>query len=128
MKHDLIADIMSSMKNADHVGKKEIFTPSSKLAKEILMILQKNQYIGDFELIEDGKGNLFRIQLLGKINNCGVIKPRMSVKADEYERFERRFLPSSGVGLIIVSTSHGVLPFTEAKNKKIGGKLLAFIY
>ncbi|MBU3896738.1 MAG: 30S ribosomal protein S8 [Nanoarchaeota archaeon] len=128
MRHDILADVLSSLRNADHVGKKETITPASKLAKEILIILQKNEYIGNFELVENRKGNMFKIELFGKINKCGVIKPRFSVKADGYERFERRFLPSSGVGMLIVSTSKGILPFTEAKKLNIGGKLLAFIY
>lgn len=128
MRHDILADILSTLRNSDHVGKKEVITPASKLAKEIMLILQKHEYVGNFELIEDGKGNRMKVQLFGKINSCGVIKPRFSVKADGYERFERRFLPASGVGLLIVSTSQGVMSFVDAKKKKIGGKLIAFIY
>jgi len=56
MRHDILADILSTMRNSDHVGKKEVITPASKLAKEIMLILQKHEYIGNFELIEDGKG------------------------------------------------------------------------
>ena len=93
-----------------------------------LMIFQKNNYIGEFEMIEDGKGNKFKIQLFGKINNCGSIRPRFSTKADESEKWERRFLPATEIGLLIVSTSQGMLTFKEAKEKGIGGKLLAFIY
>jgi len=128
MRHDILSDVLSAIKNADSVGKKEISVPASKLVKEVLMIFQKNGYVGNFELVEDKRGNIFKIQLFGKINNCGSIRPRFSVKADEFEKYERRFLPASDIGLLIVSTSHGVITFKEAKEKSIGGKLLAFIY
>ncbi|MAG78181.1 30S ribosomal protein S8, partial [archaeon] len=59
---------------------------------------------------------------------CGVIKPRFSVKIDGYEKFEKRFLLSKDFGLIIVSTSKGIMTHIEAKEKKLGGKLLAFVY
>ncbi len=128
MRHDITSDILSALKNSDHVGKKEAVVPASKLAKEILMIFQKSGYIGNFELIEDGRGNKFKVQLLGKINNCGSIRPRFSTKSDEYEKWERRFLPATGIGLIVISTSQGVMTVEQAREKKIGGKLLAFIY
>ena len=128
MRHDILSDVLSAIKNADHVGKKETVVPASKMVKEILIIFQKNGYIGNFEMIEDGKGNQFKIELFGKINNCGSIRPRFSIKADNYEKWERRFLPASDVGLLIISTSQGILTYNESKSKKIGGKLLAFIY
>ena len=128
MRHDVLSDVLSAMRNADRSGKKSVLVPSSKLAKEILMILQKYEYVGNFELIEDGKGNRINVEIFGKINNCGSIRPRFSAKSTEYEKWERRFLPASGVGMIIISTSKGLMPITEAKNQKLGGKLIAFIY
>lgn len=128
MRHDVLSDVLSAIKNADHVGKKEVVVPTSNLVKEILMIFQKNNYIGNFEMIEDGRGNMFKIELLGKVNNCGSIRPRYSTKADSYEKWERRFLPASEVGLIIISTSSGIITLEDAKEKGIGGKLLAFVY
>lgn len=128
MRHDVLSDVLSAIKNADHVGKKEVIVPTSKIVKEILIIFQKYQYIGNFEMIEDGRGNMFKIELFGKINNCGSIRPRFSTKVDVYEKWERRFLPASEVGLIIISTSSGIIAFEEAKEKGIGGKLLAFVY
>ena len=128
MRHDLISDVLSSIKNGDKIGKKDIITPSSKLLKNILLILQKNGYIGDFEYIDDKKGGKFRIQLLGKINDCNVIRPRFSVKNDEYEKYEKRFLPASGMGLIMISTSKGLLTHDKAKEKSLGGILICYVY
>ncbi|MBU3905333.1 MAG: 30S ribosomal protein S8 [Nanoarchaeota archaeon] len=128
MRHDVLSDVLSAVKNADNVGKTETIVSASNMVKEILIIFQKNGYIGNFEMIEDGKGNQFKIELFGKINNCGSIRPRYSTKADNYEKWERRFLPAANVGLLIVSTSQGIVTYHESKEKKIGGKLLAFIY
>ena len=128
MRHDLLSDVLSSIKNGDHVGKKEIVVPSSKLAKEVLIIMQKQNYIGNFEYIDDGKGGKFKIILLGNINNCGTIRPRYSVSADGYGKYKRRYLPASGFGLLIVTTSKGIMVHREAEKQNIGGKLIAFVY
>ena len=128
MRHDLVSDVLSSIKNGDMYGKKETFTPTSNLVKNILLILQKNNYIGDFEYIDDRKGGKFRIQLLGKINNCNAIRPRISIQIDDYEKYEKRFLPASDMGFIIVSTSKGLMTHDKAKERKLGGVLIGFVY
>jgi small subunit ribosomal protein S8 len=128
MRHDLLSDVLSAIKNGDRAGKKETITAASKLVKNVLLILQKHNYIGDFEYIDDKRGGKFKIELLGKVNNCNAIRPRFHVKADQYEKFEKRFLPAAGMGFIIVSTSKGLMIHSEAKEKEIGGTLLGFIY
>ena len=71
---------------------------------------------------------MLKVNLIGKINNCGVIKPRFAIKSDEFEKFEKRFLLAKDFGIIIVSTNQGLITHREAKKKKIGGKLMAFCY
>jgi small subunit ribosomal protein S8 len=90
--------------------------------------MQLNGYIGEFEFIDDGRTGKFRVQLLGRVNKCGAIKPHFSVKMNEFEMWEKRFLPSRDIGMLIVSTSKGVMPHREAKEKGIGGKLVAYVY
>ncbi len=128
MRHDILSDVLSAIRNGDQVGKRETITPASKLIKEVLLILQKNNFIGNFEYVDDNRGGKFKIQLLGKINNCSSIKPKFYLKKDEYERFERRYLPAAGFGFLIVSTSNGVMLHEDAKKKGIGGTLLGYIY
>src|SRR3989344_1337524 len=128
MRHDLLSDVMSALKNGDQAGKKETIAPASSLVKDVLMVLQKHGYISEFEHIDDGRGGRFSIKLLGKINDSGAVRPRFSCTLKEYEKFERRFLPAFAFGFIVVSTSKGVMTHTEAKEKKLGGKLLAYIY
>ncbi len=128
MLHDPLADMMSTIKNAEKIGKKSCVTRSSNLIKAILEIMQKHGYIGAFEFIDDGRGGKFNIELTGKIIDCNVIKPRYSVSAKEFEKWEKRYLPAREFGLLILSTPKGVMEHTKAKQAKIGGKLVAYIY
>ena len=124
MRHDTISDALSVMKNAESVGKLECSVPSSKLVKAILAILQKTGYIGQ---IKEGARTI-RVELVGKINALHAIRPRFSVARDGFEKFEKRYLPSRDIGVIIVSTSQGVMTHKEVVEKGIGGRLLAYVY
>jgi len=128
MRHDTLADVMSIINNAEKVGKNSCIVPASKLVGEVLNVIQKAGYIGKFEFIDDGKSGKYKIELIGKINKTKAIKPRFSVKKDDYEKWENRFLPAKNFGILVVSTSKGVMSQEEAKKKGLGGKLLAFIY
>lgn len=128
MRHDLLSDVLSTMKNGDRFGKRETIVPASNLVKDVLLLIQKHGFIGNFEYIDDGRGGKFKIELIGKINGSGSIRPRFAVKKDEYERWERRFLPAAGIGFLIISTPKGVLTHVDAKKSGIGGKLLCYIY
>ncbi|MFQ6050406.1 MAG: 30S ribosomal protein S8 [Candidatus Hydrothermarchaeota archaeon] len=126
---DPLSDALSNIKNCESVGKKScIVKPASKLIGKVLRVMQEHGYIGEFEFIDDGKSGKFRVDLLGRINDCGVIKPRHSVKRDEFEKWERRKLPAEGFGILILSTSSGIMSHEDAKQKGIGGKLLAYVY
>jgi small subunit ribosomal protein S8 len=126
---DTVANGLITIINNEMRNKREcVISPASKLLGRVLRIIQLNGYIGEFEFIDDGRAGKFKVQLLGRINKCGAIKPRFSVKVDEFEEWEKKFLPSRGVGVLIVSTPKGVLSHTEAKEKRMGGKLIAFVY
>ena len=129
MQNDPLNDAMSVMKNAAENGQSEcIIEPSSKLIGRVLKVMLDNGYINQFEYIEDGKAGKFRVMMKGAINNCGVIKPRYSVKAADLEKFESRYLPAQDFGVLILTTTAGVITQSNAKELGIGGKLLAFVY
>ena len=129
MQSDPLNDAMSVMKNASSIGKSEcIVNPSSKLIGRVLKVMQDHGYISQFEYVEDGRAGQFRVMMKGAINNCGVIKPRYSVKANDLEKFEARFLPAQDFGVLIISTTEGVITQARAKELGIGGKLLAYVY
>lgn len=126
---DTLANALNSIKVAEQKGLPEArIVPASKLVKEILSAMQAEQYIGEFELEDNGKSGEFRIVLAGKINNCGAIKPRFSVRKEDWDRYEERYLPARNVGILLISTSKGVVTHKKAKELGIGGKLLAYIY
>lgn len=126
---DPLADVMSSIYNSEIVGKPEVFvTPASSLIERVLRVMQGRGYIGEFEKIDDGKAGRFRIQLMGRTNKCGVIKPRYPVKHDGFEKFEKRYLPAFNYGILIITTPEGVMTHEEAKQRGIGGRLLAYVY
>lgn len=124
LTNGLITIINNEMRN-----KREcVISPASKLLGRVLRIMQLNGYIGEFEFIDDGRSGKFKVQLLGRINKCGAVRPRFAVKVDGFEDWEKKFLPSRDVGLMVVSTSQGVIAHREAEEKNLGGRLLAFIY
>ena len=126
---DPLADAMSSIYNSELVGKSDVvIAPASSLIERVLQVMQVNGYIGEFEKIDDGKTGRFRIQLMGRTNKCGVVKPRFPVKRDGFEKFEKRFLPAFNYGILIVTTPEGVMTHQDAKKKGIGGRLLAYVY
>ncbi len=127
--NDPLAIVLSTMINSENAVKRVLLiNPFNKTIKKVLTILKEKRFVGDFEISSENKGGFGNLHLLGNINNCGVIKPRFSVKADEFVKFEKRFLPARDVGILIVSTSKGLMTHYDAKEKKIGGKLVAFCY
>jgi small subunit ribosomal protein S8 len=126
---NILANLFASLQNAELRNKKEcIVIPASSLASEVLKVLQGNRYVGEFEFIDDGVGGKLKVQLLGRINRCGVISPRFPVRSLKLVDWEHRYLPAVGVGTLIVSTPQGVMSHAEAKEKKIGGRLLGYVY
>ncbi len=129
MQMDTLADALISILNAEKTGKKTVTVkPASKTIANVLRTAQRGGYLGELEYIENHRGGMFEIQLLGRINKCGVIKPRFPVKKDKYEDEERKYLPARGFGILIVTTPEGVMSHDDAKEKGVGGRLLAYIY
>ena len=127
--NDPLANCLSHIINCDKKGKSECFVrPSSKLLLSILEIMKDNKYIGDYEIVDISMGGVIKINLLGNVNNCGVVKPRFSITKKNFEMFEKRYLPAKGFGLFIVTTSSGVMEHKKALEKNIGGKLVAYCY
>lgn len=126
---DVLANGLTSIVNNELRNKRQcIVSPASKLLGRVLRVMQLNGYVGEFEFIDDGRTGKFKVQLLGRVNKCGAVKPHFSVKTNEFEVWEKRFLPSRDIGILVVSTSQGVMSHKEAREKKIGGKLVAFVY
>lgn len=127
--NDTLSAALSKIGNAERIGKKEcVVKPVSRVIKEVLSVLNSHHYIGGSEDIADGRGGLLQVHLLGNINKCGAIKPRFSTQLNEFEKWEKRYLPAKDFGILIISTPKGIMTHQQAKKQGLGGKLLAYCY
>ncbi len=127
--NDNLSNALSNVLMGEKLGRPEsTIKPSSKVIKKVLEIMKENRYVGSFEETKNAKGSVLKLNLLGNINKCGVIKPRYIVKKGQFEKFEERYLLAKDMGILIVSTPAGIITHIEAKKKGIGGKLLAYCY
>ena len=127
--NDPVTDALTKIRNAESASKRECtIKPASKFLGEILRVAKEHSYIEDYTM-EDDQGIIsYKVTLNGKINTCKGIKPRYAVKRNNFEKFEKRYLPARDVGLIVVSTPSGVMTHFQAKEKGLGGRLVAFMY
>jgi len=124
---DPLANAMSTIANAEILGRKiATIRPASRIIANVLRVIQKYGTIGEFEVMEDLW--IISVQLLGRISKIGVIKPRYPVKVRDYVEWEKRFLPARDMGILVVSTSEGVMSHHEAIERNLGGRLLAYVY
>lgn len=126
---DIIANALNTIKTHKKVGKSECqIRHSSKLLLSILDILIEKGYIEKYEVVENGRGNLINVKGIGPINSCGAIKPRFAITADEWVSWEERYILSKDFGHLVVSTSRGLMTNVEAREKNLGGRLIAYVY
>jgi small subunit ribosomal protein S8 len=128
---DPIADMLTRIRNANMVRHEKLELPASNIKKEIAEILKREGFIRDVEYVEDDKQGIIRIFLKYGQNNERVItglkrisKPglRVYAKTDEVPKV------LNGLGIALVSTSQGLLTDKEARAKKVGGEVLAYVW
>lgn len=128
---DPIADMLTRIRNANMVRHEKLELPASKIKKEIAEILKREGFIRDVEYIEDDKQGIIRIFLKYGQNNERVItglkrisKPGLRV----YAKTEEVPKVLNGLGIALVSTSQGLVTDKEARAKKVGGEVLAYVW
>ncbi|TCS94173.1 30S ribosomal protein S8 [Hazenella coriacea] len=128
---DPIADMLTRIRNANMVRHESVELPASRMKREIAEILKREGFIRDAEYIEDSKQGILRIFLKYGSNNEKVItglkkisKPglRVYAKSNEIPRVLR------GLGIAILSTNKGVMTDKEARQQKVGGEVIAYIW
>ncbi len=128
---DPIADMLTRVRNVNMVRHEKLELPASNIKKEIAEILKKEGFVKSVEYIEDDKQGVIRMFLKYGQNNERVItglkrisKPglRVYAKADELPKV------LNGLGIALVSTSEGVLTDKDARQRGIGGEVLAYIW
>ena len=128
---DPIADFLTRIRNANMAKHESLEVPASKIKRSIAKILKNEGFIRDYEFIEDNKQGIIRVFLKYGKNGERVIsgirrisKPglRSYVKADAVPKV------LNGLGIAILSTSEGVMTDKDARAKKIGGEVIAYIW
>ena len=127
--NDNLANVLSAIYNQEKVSKPTLTTEcNSTVVTRVLDVLKTEGYINDFSVEDNGHGGALTVSLKAQINKCGAIKPRFAVKSTGFTKFEKRFLPAQGFGVLIVSTPKGIMTHEQAKQQNLGGKLLAYCY
>ncbi len=131
MWSDRIADMLTRIRNAIRMHQPQAKIPSSKLKTAIAQALLDEGYIQGFDVIEDGKQGILRIDLKYDEQGGGVIQSIKRVSRPG-KRVYRAVgdLPRvlNGLGITIVSTSEGVMSDRRCREKKVGGELLCMVY
>lgn len=127
---DPIADMLSRIRNAIAVGKREVSLPYSKMKASVVELLKANKYVDSVHVSGEGKTKILTVVLHDTESNARI------TQIDRISRPGRRFYVSSqeipmvkgGRGLVIVSTSKGLMTGDEAKTQRIGGELICKVY
>ncbi len=128
---DPIADMLTRIRNANVVKHETVDVPASNIKKELARILLEEGFIRGYDVIEDGKQGIIRIQL--KYGQTGervisglkrISKPGMRVYADKHE--VPRVL--NGLGISIISTSKGILTDKQARKENVGGEVICYVW
>ena len=127
---DQIADLITRIRNAIMVGKNEILVPTSKLKVGVVEVLKRNGYVAEYEVVEGKPRGVLKVTIfepgtVAKINEISkVSKPGRRV----YSAAEDLPTIKSGRGMVIVSTSKGLMTGREAKKNRLGGEILVKVW
>ena len=128
---DVIADMLTRIRNANDAKHESVDIPASNLKKSIAEILLEEGYIKNYQIVEDGKQGIIRVTLKYVAGKQKVIhglrrvsKPGLRI----YSNCEDMPKVMNGLGIAIVSTSKGVMTDKKARQANVGGEVLAFVW
>ena len=128
---DVIADMLTRIRNANDAKHETVDVPASNLKKSIAQILLDEGYIKNYQIVEDGKQGIIRVTLKYAQGKQKVIhglrrvsKPGLRI----YSNCEDMPKVMNGLGIAIVSTSKGVMTDKKARQANVGGEILAFVW
>lgn len=129
-KTDLIADVFTMIRNASCIRKPVVDVPSSSVIRSMVEIFKKEGYIENFKFIDDKKQGILRVYLK-YINNKPVINNLKRISKPGLRRYvkkDRIPFVLRGRGIALISTSQGIISGKEAREKKLGGEVLGYVW
>ena len=127
---DPIADMLTRIRNAARVNREHVEIRSSKVCSGIAKVLKAEGYIVDYDLIDDNKQGILRIELKYDVQGDSVIEEIQRVSKPGrriYSSLEELPHVLGGMGIAIVSTSKGVMSDKNCRAEKVGGELLCTV-
>ena len=127
---DPIADLLTRIRNANQMKHEVVEMPASRIKLQILEVLKREGYVNDVEYIEDSKQCVLRVYLK-YVKNERVIKGLKRISKPGlrvYAKSEELPKVLNGLGIAVISTSEGILTDREARQKQIGGEVLAYVW
>ncbi len=128
---DPIADMLTRIRNANTAGHETVDIPASNVKKSIAQILLDEGFVKGYDVIDDGKQGIIRVQMKYGRNKEHIIsglkkisKPGLKVYARKYE------IPKvlGGLGIAIISTSKGIVTDKEARKLGVGGEVICYVW
>jgi small subunit ribosomal protein S8 len=127
---DPISDFLTRIRNAAKAKKPRVDIPSSNMKKSLAEILKNQNFIENYELIEDNKQNILRVQLKYK-SGISAISGLKRISTPGLRVYKNSIdLPRvlNGLGIAVVSTSKGLLTDKEARKNSVGGEVVCYIW
>ncbi len=131
MSTDPIADMFTSIRNANRVFKEKVDIPASKMKLDIARILKGKGFISNYKFIEDRKQGILRIYLKYTSERNYVLLGLQRVSKSGrriYRGWQKLPYVQSGLGYSLVTTSQGMMTDHEAREKKLGGEIVGFVW
>jgi small subunit ribosomal protein S8 len=129
---DTIADYLTRVRNAIKAGHKVVEIPASNLKKDITRILHEKGYILNYKFVDDGPQGNIKIALKyhprTKVSAIKSLKRTSRPGLRKYSGVNEIPRVLNGLGIAIISTSSGVITDKEARQMKVGGEVLCYIY
>ena len=127
---DVIADMLTRIRNANNAKHETVDIPASNMKKAIADILTEEGYIKGYSVIEDGKQGTLRVSLkyIGKQKVLTGIRRISKPGLRVYASCEEMPRVMNGLGIAIVSTSTGVMTDKKARSLNVGGEIIAFVW
>jgi len=129
---DPIADYLTRVRNAIKAKHRVVDVPASNLKKELTKILFDKGYILNYKFVEEGPQGTIKIALkydpINKVNAIKCLKRISSPGLRQYTGYKEMPCVLNGLGIAVLSTSKGIMTDKEARDMKIGGEVLCYVY